>query len=72
MDRAILARHLEQAERQVAEGKEHIATQEAVIAELVRDGHDASQARALLDTLLESQALHEQHRGWLVRQLTES
>ncbi|MFL4978552.1 MAG: hypothetical protein ACJ8FV_08755 [Xanthobacteraceae bacterium] len=47
------------------QGKDYIAKQEDVIAELARDGHGTAQARALLDNLLESQALHEQHRGWL-------
>jgi hypothetical protein len=65
MDRATLPRHLEDAERQVAQGKDYLAKQEAVIAELARDGHGTAPARALPDTLLESQALHEQHRGWL-------
>jgi hypothetical protein len=44
----------------------------AIIAELERDGHDIKQAHALLETLLESQALHDQHRGWLLRQLMGS
>ena len=65
MDRATLVRPLEDAERQVAQGKDYIAKQEAVIAGLARDGHGTAQARGLLDTLLESQAVHEQHRGWL-------
>jgi hypothetical protein len=72
MDHALLAKHLEDAERQVVLAKEHIARHEAVIADLERDGHDTTQARTLLETLLESQALHEQHRGWLLRQIMES
>jgi uncharacterized protein YhaN len=72
MDHALLAKHLEEAERQVAQGKDHIAKQQAIIADLERDGHDTRQARTLLETLLESQALHEQHRGWLLRQIMES
>jgi len=50
MDRATLAKPLEDAERQVAQGKDYIAKQEAVIAELGRDGHGTAQARGLLDT----------------------
>jgi hypothetical protein len=72
MDRVSLTRHLEEAERQVAQGKEHIARQQAVIFQLARDGHDTAQAESLLEALLESQGLHEQHRGWLLRQLMES
>jgi hypothetical protein len=52
MDRATLPRHLDDAERQVAQGKDYIAKQEAVIGELAREGHGTAQARALPDTLL--------------------
>ncbi|MFL5051847.1 MAG: hypothetical protein ACJ8D4_17190, partial [Xanthobacteraceae bacterium] len=52
MDRATLAKHLEDAERQVAQGKDYLAKQEAFIGELAREGHGTAQARALLDTLL--------------------
>ncbi|MFL5031035.1 MAG: hypothetical protein ACJ8E1_14265 [Xanthobacteraceae bacterium] len=52
MDRATLPRHLEDAERQVAQGKDYLAKQEAFIGELAREGHGTAQVRALLDTLL--------------------
>jgi hypothetical protein len=62
-------KHLEQAERRIAEGKDHIARQEGIIARLVSCGHDTSEAEALLVTLLESQRLHEQHRRSILDEL---
>jgi hypothetical protein len=53
-------KHLAQAERHVAEGLEHIRQQQEIVAGLERDGHDATQARALLKTFLETQASHEE------------
>jgi len=64
MDRATLARPLEDAERQVAQRKDYIAKQAAVIAELGRDGM-VRRSPGVAGYLPGSQALHEQHRGWL-------
>ena len=55
-----LLQHLAQAGRHVAQGEEHICKQEALIAELDRDGHDATYARALLQTMRDTQALHRE------------
>ncbi len=49
--------------RHVTEGRERIARQEALIAELTRDGHHGMlpQANDVLAALRESQALAEEH-----------
>ncbi|MHC2465553.1 hypothetical protein [Bradyrhizobium embrapense] len=60
MDRVILEQHLALAERHAAQGRQHVARQENLIAELDRDGHDTTEARKVLDTLRITQALHEQ------------
>jgi len=61
MDRETIQRHLDQAERLVAEGVLRIERQKRLIAELERDGHAAADAKRLLETLLDSQAIHEAH-----------
>ncbi len=71
MKRALLLQHLAQAERHVAEGERHLVRQEELIAELDRDGHDTKDARAILQTLRTSQALHLQDRDRILRELAE-
>jgi hypothetical protein len=66
MDQGTLQRHLAQAERHVAQGVVHLARQRALIDELDRAGHDTTDARAVLDTLTETQVLHEQDREHLL------
>src|SRR5262245_35859483 len=48
IDRKILERHLQRAEKHVALGQEHLIRQRERIAQLERDGHDAVEARKLL------------------------
>jgi hypothetical protein len=50
--------HLAQARRHVAIGEDHIARQAELIDTLVRDGHDASEARRLLARFIVLQAIH--------------
>ena len=54
---------IEQAERHVREGEEHIAKQRALLAELEQQGHrhEADQARKTLAVLEESMRLHREH-----------
>jgi hypothetical protein len=66
MDRDVLRQYLAQAERHIALGKLHLARQRAMIAELVRCGHETEEALAILSTLQETQALHLQDRERLV------
>jgi len=67
MDRRALLQHLAQAERHIAEGMVHLARQRALIAELTRAGYDSEEACVILDTLIETQLLHEQEREHLLR-----
>lgn len=66
-DRKMAFRQLAVAEEYVARGLEIIAHQKKLIAELERDGHEsaAATARRILETLLQSQALHESERDRL-------
>jgi hypothetical protein len=64
-DRDMLKKRLAQTEGDMAMSNGHIAGQRKFVAELVRDGHDASQALALLRRFEELQQLHIAHRDWL-------
>ena len=48
MDRASILRHLELAERHVAEGERHVTRQREIVAELGGDGRDLESAQKLL------------------------
>ena len=54
---------IEQAERHVREGEEHVAKQAALLAKLEQEGHlhEAEQARKTLAVLEESLRLHREH-----------
>jgi len=67
MDQGVLQQHLAQAERHIAQGVVHLARQRVLIAELHRAGHDTDEARAILDSLMETQVLHQQDRERLLR-----
>jgi hypothetical protein len=69
MDRAMELRHLEEAERHVAEGERLLAQQEKVLAKLERDGHPTGDARALLATMRDTQALHVSDRARILKEL---
>ena len=58
MDRRLKLAHLAQARRHVAEGEDHVARQTKLVAELVRDGHDAGAARRLLALFIVMQSMH--------------
>jgi hypothetical protein len=62
MDRVELQQHLAETEQHIAQGVAHLARQRALIDELGHGGHDTEEARAILDTLMETQVLHEQDR----------
>ena len=70
-DRDALKQHLAQAEGHMAMSKGHIASQRKFAAGLVRDGHDASQALALLLRFEELQQLHIADRDRLRGELGE-
>jgi hypothetical protein len=69
MDRDTLQEHLRQAMAHVAQGREHIVSQQALIAELERDGHDTAAAKQLLEMFEQSQAMHAAHAARLEEEL---
>ena len=62
MDYDAQMRHLTLAEFDIAMGLEHIQEQWETIITLERDGYDTKTAYQLLETLLETQAIHEENR----------
>jgi hypothetical protein len=70
-DRYTLKQRLAQAEGHMAMSKGHIASQSEFVAGLVRDGHDASQALALLLRFEELRQLHIADRDRLRGELGE-
>lgn len=64
-------RHLEEAERHIAQGIRHIAEQEQRIAGFDSHGHDMSAEWELLNTFYTTQAQHIQHRDRILRELKE-
>ena len=64
-----LRRKLNQAERHIADGREHIAKQMAIIANLERDAYDSKLAKEFLGILQKTLQMHEDHREHLLREL---
>ena len=71
MVRDILERQLTKAEEQVAIAAQNVARQRELVAELERDGYDATQAKKMLEQFLEQQALHIADRDRLIKELGE-
>ena len=67
--RLIAEQHLAQAESAAASGRAHIGRQELIIAVLTAGGHGTAIAEELLKTFRETQALHEEDRDRLRREL---
>jgi multidrug resistance efflux pump len=63
---------LAEAERQLAEFRSQIERQEALISALEAGGHDAAAARArrLLKDLKETLRLGENHRNFIIAEIT--
>lgn len=62
-------RHLEQANRHIAEATARIERQAEIVMRLSRDGHDATQAEALLQTFEQSLALAHEHRDRILQEI---
>jgi hypothetical protein len=71
MDRKRLSDALRQAQSHVAAGEAHLRHQQAIIAELENDGHDATLAREILATIEKTQALHVEARDQLIKELSQ-
>jgi hypothetical protein len=61
--------HLEQAERHINRCARHVATQELIVSDMARLGHDTTEARKLLENLYASQVQHIRRRDRLRREL---
>jgi hypothetical protein len=67
--RQMILEHLALAERHIAEGDRRLARQVDLIAELDRDGYDTKDARMILVTMQDTQALHRDDRERILREL---
>ena len=67
----MLRRHLAEAKAHVEMGSKTLARQRELIAELERDGHDSTQARAMLKQFEEVQAMHITDRERILRELAQ-
>lgn len=68
-ERAALRLQLSAAERAVAEGQPYLTRQEAIIAQLERDGHDTTRARLLLATMHKAHSLDVEERDRISAEL---
>jgi hypothetical protein len=71
VDRAVTLKHLELANKHVAEGHRRVEAQVALVARLERDGRDTFQARMLLEQFETSLALQVETRDCIVQELGE-
>ena len=71
IDRQRLFKHLSLVKKHIARGEKSLARQRRVVAELQRDGHDATMARNLLSTFERLQAGNIAEGDALARQLAE-
>ena len=71
MDRDTLKQHLTEVEEQVAITAQNVARQRELVAELERDGYDATQAKKTLEQFLEQQAWHIADRDRLIKELSD-
>lgn len=69
MDRAFYEEAVAIAERHVAKGSEHIASQRRIVAELKERGVDSTEAENALATFLTAQKQHEDDRRRLTNEL---
>jgi hypothetical protein len=69
MDKAMIRDRLAQADAHVQLGLTHIAKQHIIIANLDRDGIDATLAREVLDTFEDMQVSHVADRDRLAKSL---
>jgi hypothetical protein len=71
MDREVVLTHLRVAQADVSQGRERIAEQRRVIAEMEREGRDTARARAALAKDEKLQAERESHLDLLGQELAD-
>ena len=69
VDREIALRHVELANRHVAESQKRVQAQVALVARLARDGHDTAQAKSLLQQFEDTLALQVETRDRILQEL---
>jgi hypothetical protein len=69
MDNKILNEHLNESERAVALGHDHISRQRMIVENLKGQGLEAAASKQLLETFLEIQKAHEERRDRLKQEL---
>jgi ribosomal 50S subunit-associated protein YjgA (DUF615 family) len=69
MDRAMVTRHLQEAQEHVKLGLQHVSRQREIVAELERDGHDVTAAHRLLANFERMQETHEADLHRIEREL---
>jgi hypothetical protein len=72
MDTQTVLEHLAPAGAMSPKARSTSPRQKALIAELDRDGHDIQDARAILATMLETQQLHMEGPGRILRELSSA
>jgi hypothetical protein len=72
MDRVMIAQYLAQAEHHISDGERNLARQRELVAELERDGCDATMAADTLAQFAQIQALHIADRDRLRRKLAKT
>jgi hypothetical protein len=71
-DRDVARRHLELANKHVAQGQRLVEAQLALVTRLERDGHDTRQAKRLLEQFEQILALQIETRDQILRELREN
>jgi hypothetical protein len=71
MQRAKELEHLARAETDIAKAQERIERQIELIERLRRNGHDASAATSMLETMHQTLAVMEEHRLLIKKELSE-
>jgi hypothetical protein len=72
MERDLLKDHLAQAERHIAEGRDHVERQRQIVEEVVRRGENADRSKALLELFENTLEAHFEERDRLRDKLAES
>jgi hypothetical protein len=70
MDRAIEQEHLRKADTDIAEARQRIERQHALVAHMAGNGHDTAMAKELLQTMRETLVAMEEHRDQIIKELS--
>ena len=71
MKRALLQRHLEEAESRVERGQRNVDRQREAVVDLERDDQDATISKALLKIFEKANEIHVADRDRLIKELAD-